>query len=83
MGVNAHTNFALRKNGKQEIIPLDPQLKGKLQTEMVDALEPILGTTHFLVIPGTGHGDRAKLAGYTLGNADLLRRAMGKKKRRS
>jgi DNA polymerase-3 subunit alpha len=31
MGVNAHTNFALRKNGKQELIPLDPQLEGKLQ----------------------------------------------------
>src|SRR5689334_1462916 len=25
MGVNAHTNFALRKNGKQALTPLDPQ----------------------------------------------------------
>ena len=50
MGVNAHTNFALRKNGKQELIPLDPQLKGKLQPEMVEALDPILGMTHGLVI---------------------------------
>jgi DNA polymerase-3 subunit alpha len=82
MGVNAHTNFALRKNGKQELIPLDPQLKGKLQTEMVDALEPILGTTHFLVIYQEQVMEIAqKLAGYTLGNADLLRRAMGKKKK--
>ncbi len=40
MGVNAHTNFALRKNGKQELIPLDPQLKGKLQPEMIEALTP-------------------------------------------
>jgi DNA polymerase-3 subunit alpha len=82
MGVNAHTNFALRKNGKQELTPLDPQLKGKLQQEMVDALGPILGTTYGLVIYQEQVMEIAqKLAGYTLGNADLLRRAMGKKKK--
>ncbi|MDO5503321.1 MAG: DNA polymerase III subunit alpha [Actinomycetia bacterium] len=82
MGVNAHTNFALRKNGKQELIPLDPELKGKLQPEMIQALEPILGMTHFLVIYQEQVMEIAqKLAGYTLGNADLLRRAMGKKKK--
>ncbi len=82
MGVNAHTNFALRKNGKQELIPLDPQLKGKLQPEMIEALEPILGTTYGLVIYQEQVMEIAqKLAGYTLGNADLLRRAMGKKKK--
>jgi len=82
MGVNAHTNFALRKNGKQELIPLDPQLKGKLQPEMVEALAPILGTTYQLVIYQEQVMELAqKLAGYTLGNADLLRRAMGKKKK--
>jgi DNA polymerase III subunit alpha len=82
MGVNAHTNFALRKNGKQEIVPLDPQLKGRLQPEMVEALEPILGTTYGLVIYQEQVMEIAqKLAGYTLGNADLLRRAMGKKKK--
>ena len=82
MGVNAHTNFALRKNGKQELIPLDPQLKGKLQPEMVAALEPILATTYGLVIYQEQVMEIAqKLAGYTLGKADLLRRAMGKKKK--
>jgi DNA polymerase-3 subunit alpha len=82
MGVNAHTNFALRKNGKQELIPLDPQLKGKLQQEMIEALDPILGTTYGLVIYQEQVMEIAqKLAGYTLGNADLLRRAMGKKKK--
>lgn len=82
MGVNAHTNFALRKNGKQELVPLDPQLKGKLQPEMVEALEPILQTTYGLVIYQEQVMEIAqKLAGYTLGNADLLRRAMGKKKK--
>jgi DNA polymerase-3 subunit alpha len=82
MGVNAHTNFALRKNGKQEVVPLDPQLKGKLQQEMIDALDPILGMTYGLVIYQEQVMEIAqKLAGYTLGNADLLRRAMGKKKK--
>ncbi|MBB2987145.1 DNA polymerase III subunit alpha [Terracoccus luteus] len=82
MGVNAHTNFALRKNGKQELTPLDPQLAGKLQQEMVDALDPILGMTYGLVIYQEQVMEIAqKLAGYTLGNADLLRRAMGKKKK--
>ncbi|GAB3111570.1 DNA polymerase III subunit alpha [Janibacter alkaliphilus] len=82
MGVNAHTNFALRKNGRQEIVPLDPQLKGKLQPEMVEALDPILSMTYGLVIYQEQVMEIAqKLAGYTLGNADLLRRAMGKKKK--
>ncbi|WP_151524155.1 DNA polymerase III subunit alpha [Serinicoccus kebangsaanensis] len=82
MGVNAHTNFALRKNGKQENTPLDPELKGKLQPEMEAALEPILGTTYGLCIYQEQVMEIAqKLAGYTLGNADLLRRAMGKKKK--
>ncbi|MCU1537466.1 MAG: polymerase alpha subunit, partial [Humibacillus sp.] len=82
MGVNAHTNFALRKNGKQELIPLDPQLKGKLQPEMIAALDPILGMTYGLVIYQEQVMEIAqKLAGYSLGTADLLRRAMGKKKK--
>jgi DNA polymerase III subunit alpha len=82
MGVNAHTNFALRKNGKQALTPLDPKLEGKLQPEMVEALGPILGMTYGLVIYQEQVMEIAqKLAGYTLGSADLLRRAMGKKKK--
>ena len=67
MGVNAHTNFALRKNGKQENTPLDPQLKGKLQPEMEAALEPILGTTYGLCVAGdtpiidADTGDRVRI----------------------
>ena len=64
------------------LIPLDPQLKGKLQQEMIEALDPILGMTYGLVIYQEQVMEIAqKLAGYTLGNADLLRRAMGKKKK--
>ena len=42
MGANAHTNFALRKNGKQELDYIHP--------ELAEALEPILGMTYGLVI---------------------------------
>ncbi len=37
--------------------------------------------TYGMILPGTGNASgAANLAGYTLGEADLLRRAMGKKK---
>ncbi|MCE0488173.1 DNA polymerase III subunit alpha [Ornithinimicrobium sediminis] len=74
MGANAHTNFALRKQGKQELDFIHP--------ELTEALTPILGMTYGLIIYQEQVMEIAqKLAGYTLGKADLLRRAMGKKKR--
>ncbi|MFI6686625.1 DNA polymerase III subunit alpha [Streptomyces sp. NPDC050485] len=73
MAANAHTNYAHRKNGRQEIAPIHPELR--------DPLEPILGTTfHLLVYQEQIMAVARQLAGYTLGGADLLRRAMGKKK---
>ncbi len=74
MGANSHTNYALRKNGKQDTDFIHP--------ELTEALTPILGTTHGLIIYQEQVMEIAqKLAGYSLGNADLLRRAMGKKKK--
>ncbi|MGC0273479.1 DNA polymerase III subunit alpha [Pseudactinotalea sp. Z1739] len=74
MGANSHTNYALRKNGLQDITPLHPALAGPL--------DEILGTTYGLIVYQEQVMEIAqKLAGYTLGEADLLRRAMGKKKR--
>ncbi len=73
MAANAHTNYAERKNGRQAIKPIHPELE--------KALEPILGTTyHLLVYQEQIMAVARSLAGYTLGGADLLRRAMGKKK---
>ncbi|MFI6483290.1 DNA polymerase III subunit alpha [Nonomuraea sp. NPDC050663] len=73
MAANAHTNYAHRKNARQDIDPIHPELK--------EALEPILGTTyHLLVYQEQIMAIARELAGYTLGGADLLRRAMGKKK---
>ncbi|MPV49504.1 MULTISPECIES: DNA polymerase III subunit alpha [unclassified Pseudactinotalea] len=74
MGANSHTNYALRKNGLQPITPLHPGLAGPL--------DDILGTTYGLIVYQEQVMEIAqKLAGYTLGQADLLRRAMGKKKK--
>ncbi len=74
MGANSHTNYALRKNGRQDVSYPHP--------ELAQALESILGTTYGLIVYQEQVMEIAqKLAGYTLGKADLLRRAMGKKKR--
>ena len=74
MGANSHINYALRKNHQQEISYPHP--------ELAHALEPLLGTTYGLIVYQEQVMEIAqKLAGYTLGKADLLRRAMGKKKR--
>ena len=74
MGVDSHTNYALRKNGKQDITPIHPELE--------EPLREILGQTYGLIVYQEQVMEVAqKLAGYTLGQADLLRRAMGKKKK--
>jgi DNA polymerase-3 subunit alpha len=74
MGVDSHTNYALRKNGKQDITPIHP--------ELAEPLSEILGTTYGLIVYQEQVMEVArKLAGYSLGQADLLRRAMGKKKK--
>ena len=74
MGANSHTNYALRKNKQQEITPIHPELE--------KPLEEILGPTYGLIVYQEQVQRAAqKLAGYSLGQADLLRRAMGKKKK--
>ncbi|AZR03275.1 DNA polymerase III subunit alpha [Trueperella pyogenes] len=73
MGANSHTNYALRKNGLQEKTPIHPELE--------EDLEEILGATHGLIVFQEQVMRIAqKLAGFTLGQADILRKAMGKKK---
>ena len=74
MGANSHTNYALRKNGKQEIEPIHP--------ELAEPLKDILDTTYGLIVyQEQVMAIAQKVANYTLGEADLLRRAMGKKKK--
>ncbi len=72
MAANSHTNYALRKNGLQAKTPIHPELEADL--------EDILGTTHGLIVYQEQVMRIAqKLAGFTLGQADILRKAMGKK----
>jgi DNA polymerase III subunit alpha len=72
MGANSHTNYALRKNGQQEIAPIHP--------ELAEPLKGILGETYGLIVYQEQVMEIAvELAGYSLGKADLLRKAMGKK----
>jgi DNA polymerase-3 subunit alpha len=73
MGMNSHTNYALRKNAQQEITPIHPELE--------EPLKDVLGPTYGLIVYQEQVQRAAQvLAGYSLGQADLLRRAMGKKK---
>lgn len=74
MGVNSHINYALRKNKQQEIEPIHPELE--------EPLADILDTTYGLIVyQEQVMAVAQRVAGYTLGQADLLRRAMGKKKK--
>jgi DNA polymerase-3 subunit alpha len=62
-------DFIERKHGRQRVEYLDPRL------------EPILGPTYGIMIYQEQVMQIAQvIGGYTLGGADLLRRAMGKKK---
>lgn len=70
MGVGAHLDYVERKHGRREVRYLHPDL------------EPILGETYGVIVYQEQVMTIAqRLAGYTLGQADELRRAMGKKKR--
>ncbi|MGO1627201.1 MAG: DNA polymerase III subunit alpha [Microbacterium sp.] len=74
MGANSHTNYALRKNGEQEISPIHPELE--------EPLREILDTSYGLIIyQEQVMAIAQKVAGFSLGQADILRRAMGKKKK--
>src|SRR5690349_19923595 len=74
MGANAHVDYADRKNGRKPVVPLHP--------ELAEPLAEILDETYGLIVyQEQVMAIAQKLAGYTLGAADLLRRAMGKKKK--
>jgi DNA polymerase-3 subunit alpha len=74
MGMNSHTNYAQRKNGLQQQEAIHP--------ELAEPLADILGPTYGLIVyQEQVMAVAQKVAGFTLGQADLLRRAMGKKKK--
>jgi DNA polymerase-3 subunit alpha len=74
MGANAHNDYADRKNGRKPVVPIHP--------ELAEPLAEILGDTYGLIVyQEQVMAIAQQLAGYSLGKADLLRRAMGKKKK--
>ncbi|QCW50432.1 DNA polymerase III subunit alpha [Nocardioides dongxiaopingii] len=74
MGADSHNKYARRKTGREPVEAIHPELK--------DALEDVLGETYGLIVyQEQVMAIAQKLAGYTLGQADILRRAMGKKKK--
>lgn len=74
MGANSHTAYALRKNKQQRIEPIHPELAEPL----AEILDPTYG---LIVYQEQVMAIARKVAGFSLGQADLLRRAMGKKKK--
>ncbi|MCK0175153.1 DNA polymerase III subunit alpha [Mycolicibacterium sp. F2034L] len=73
MGMNAHNDYADRKNGRQAIKPIHPELE--------EPLKEILSETYGLIVYQEQIMFIAqKVASYTMGKADALRKAMGKKK---
>ena len=74
MGMNAHNDYADRKNNRQAIKPIHP--------ELAEPLEEILAETYGLIVYQEQIMRIAqKVASYSLARADILRKAMGKKKR--
>ncbi len=73
MGMNAHNDYADRKNGRQEVKPIHPELEEPLKEILKDTFGLIVYQEQIMQIA-------QKVAGYSLGQADILRRAMGKKK---
>jgi DNA polymerase III subunit alpha len=74
MAANAHIDYADRKNGRKPVVPIHPDL--------AEPLAEILDETYGLIVyQEQVMAIARKVAGYSLGKADLLRRAMGKKKK--
>jgi len=73
MGMNSHINYAQRKNGQQQPEGIHPELTEPLR----EILDPTYG---LIVYQEQVMAAAQRVAGYSLGQADLLRRAMGKKK---
>jgi DNA polymerase-3 subunit alpha len=74
MGADSHNRYANRKNGREPITPIHP--------ELAEPLGELLDETYgLLVYQEQVIAIVQQLAGYSVGQADLLRKAMGKKQR--
>ena len=73
MGMNAHNDYADRKNNRQQIKPIHPTLAEPLKEILSETYGLIVYQEQIMFIAQT-------VAGYSMGRADVLRKAMGKKK---
>ncbi|RRR48309.1 DNA polymerase III subunit alpha [Mycolicibacter terrae] len=73
MGMNAHNDYADRKNNRQAIKPIHPELEEPLRDILSETYGLIVYQEQIMFIA-------QKVASYTMGKADALRKAMGKKK---
>ncbi|MEU2034007.1 DNA polymerase III subunit alpha [Nocardia amamiensis] len=73
MGMNAHNDYADRKNGRQPITPIHPELEEPLKEILAETYGLIVYQEQIMFIA-------QKVASYSMGKADALRKAMGKKK---
>lgn len=75
MGIGSHLEYVERKHGRKSIEPIHPELE--------DALKEILDESYGVIVFQEQIMKIAqRVAGYTLGGADSLRRIMGKKKKK-
>ncbi|WP_035111724.1 DNA polymerase III subunit alpha [Corynebacterium freiburgense] len=73
MGMGAHWAYADRKNGREKITPIHPELEEPLKEILADTYGLIVYQEQIMRIS-------QKVANYTAGQADGFRKAMGKKK---
>ncbi len=72
MGVKAHEQYADRKTGREKVVPIHEELR---------VLDDVLGDTYGVICYQEQIMQSLQLvAGYSLGEADNVRRIMGKKK---
>jgi len=74
MGMNSHNEYADRKNGRKKIAPIHAELVAPLAEILAPTYGVIVYQEQLMAIV-------QKVAGFSLGGADLLRKAMGKKKK--
>lgn len=73
MGMNAHNDYADRKNNRQPVKAIHPELEEPLREILSETYGLIVYQEQIMFIA-------QKVASYTMGKADALRKAMGKKK---
>lgn len=72
MGAGSPTTYADRKNGRKRVVPIHPELDEPLKDILDETFGVICYQEQVMSIA-------QRVAGYSLAQADLLRRAMGKK----